>query len=189
MTTAARWTSRWPGYAAAAWGVLFAVPSFYWALGGTGGASTTVSPALVKLAEDGVTWFLVVLWVTGVLKLVGTALGIALLGSRGRRPDQLLQLAGWGAGVLLVWHGGLFAVEGLLVQTGVLHIAPELVPVSRWYTFLWGPWFVLGGVCFGLAARRHLRLVAQRRACAIAGAVGGFGALGLSVAMLLGGIG
>ncbi|WP_234327309.1 DUF3995 domain-containing protein [Streptomyces sp. NRRL WC-3742] len=187
--TAARWTSGWPGYAAAAWGVLFAAPSFYWALGGTGGASTTVSPSLVKLAEDRVTWFLVVLWVTGVLKLVGAVLGIALLRSRGRRPDHLLQLAGWGAGVLLVWHGGLFVVEGLLVQSGVLHIAPELVPVSRWYTFLWGPWFVLGGVCFVLAARLHLRLVAQRRTCAIAGAVGGFGALGLSAAMLLGGIG
>ncbi|MFJ9695596.1 DUF3995 domain-containing protein [Kitasatospora sp. NPDC101183] len=187
--TAVRGTSRWPGCAAAAWGAVFAVPSFYWALGGTGGASSQVAPALVKLAEDRVTWFLVVLWVTGALKLVGTVLGIALLRRRGRRTDHLLQLAGWGAGVLLVWHGALFVLQGLLVLAGVLHLAPELVPVSRWYTFLWGPWFVLGGVCFALAARLHLRLVEQRRSCAVAGAVGGGGALLLSAAMLLGGIG
>jgi hypothetical protein len=43
---------RWPGYAAAVWGLLFAVPSFVWALGSTAGAQTTVSPSLVKLAQD-----------------------------------------------------------------------------------------------------------------------------------------
>ncbi len=26
--------ARWPGYAAAVWGLVFAAPSFYWAIGG-----------------------------------------------------------------------------------------------------------------------------------------------------------
>jgi hypothetical protein len=34
----------WPGYAAAVWGFVFAVPSFYWALGGLTGASSTLTP-------------------------------------------------------------------------------------------------------------------------------------------------
>ncbi|MFC8719500.1 DUF3995 domain-containing protein [Kitasatospora sp. NPDC057198] len=170
---------------------MFAVPSFYWALGGLVGASSTVSPTLVQLARERHPGFLAVLWVTGVLKVVGGALGLALASRRGwgRNANRLLQLAGWGAGVLLVWHGMLFVGQGLLVQAHVIGIAPELVPVSRWYTYLWGPWFVAGGVAFLLAARAHLRGVAERRDAAIAGAVGGLGALALSAAALLAGIG
>ncbi|MFE9555647.1 DUF3995 domain-containing protein [Streptomyces sp. NPDC006703] len=181
--------ARWPGYAAAAWGLVFALPSFYWAAGGVAGAATTVAPALVRLVQERAMWFIVVLWVTGLLKVVGGLLGLALVGSWGRRGSPLLQLAGCGAGVLLVWHGGLFLVQGLLVQSGIVTIAPELLSVSRWYTYLWGPWFMAGGLLFIMAARIHLRSVRDRRSGAIAGAVGGFGALGLSVAMLAAGIG
>jgi hypothetical protein len=168
---------------------VFALPSFYWAAGGVAGAATTVAPALVRLVQEQATWFIVVLWVTGLLKVVGGLLGLALVGGWGQRGSRFLQLAGWGAGVLLVWHGGLFLVQGLLVQSGVVTIAPELLSVSRWYTYLWGPWFVVGGLLFIMAARIHLRSVGDRRSGAIAGAVGGFGALGLSVAMLAAGIG
>ncbi|MES4908819.1 MULTISPECIES: hypothetical protein [unclassified Streptomyces] len=63
--------SKWPGYVVAAWGFLFAVPSFVWATGDTFGAQSTVSPSLLKLARDGVPWFLTVLVVTGILKLLG----------------------------------------------------------------------------------------------------------------------
>jgi hypothetical protein len=77
---------RWPGYAAAGWGVLFAVPSFVWALGSTAGAQTTVSPSLVKLAQDRVTWFVVVLWVTGVLKVVAALVGVGLTRRWKRQP-------------------------------------------------------------------------------------------------------
>ncbi|MFG3549077.1 DUF3995 domain-containing protein [Streptomyces sp. NPDC047725] len=179
----------WPGYAAAMWGFVFALPSLYWAAGGMAGAATTVSPELVRLAQDRVTWFVVTLWVTGLLKIAGGLLGLALVHGRGRRANLFLQLAGWGAGVLLVWHGGLFLVQGLLVRGGVVTIAPELLPVSRWYTYLWGPWFVLGGLLFIAAARTRLRSLTDRRSAAIAGALGGLGALALSVAMLAAGVG
>ncbi|MDJ0381431.1 DUF3995 domain-containing protein [Streptomyces sp. G-G2] len=188
-TTSVTGRAGWPGYAAAAWGFAFALPSFYWLAGGTAGVATTVAPSLGELLRDRVTWFIVVLGVTGFLKLVGGFLGLALIRRWGRRVDRLLQLAGWGAGVLLVWHGGLFLVQGLLVQSGVVGIAPDLLPVSRWYTYLWGPWFVVGGLSFILAARIHLRRMTDRRGGVAAGAIGGFGALGLSVAMLVAGIG
>ncbi|MEU4830871.1 hypothetical protein [Streptosporangium sp. NPDC023615] len=41
--------ARWPGLAAAAWGFVFAVPSFYWALGGTAGGIAFVLAARAHL--------------------------------------------------------------------------------------------------------------------------------------------
>ncbi|MBG0821131.1 DUF3995 domain-containing protein [Planomonospora sp. ID91781] len=186
----ARPRRRWPGYAAAAWGFVFAVPSFYWALGGTAGATTTISPSLVRLVEEGVTWFVVTLWITGVLKVVGGLLGLALArGPWGRRMSLLLQFAAWGAGVLLFWHGALFVVQGVLVETGSVVLAPDVLPVSRWYTYLWGPWFMAGGVLFAVAARARLSPPSGRRGEVAAGAAGGIGALVLSAGMLAAGVG
>ncbi|WP_244178826.1 DUF3995 domain-containing protein [Streptomyces rubellomurinus] len=189
-------SARWPGYAAAVWGFSFAVPSFYWALGGTALASSTVSPSLVRLMEEHNAGFIAVLWATGALKVVGGVLGLALVSGRtfgrGRwRPweERLLQLMAWGAAVLLVWHGALFVGQGLLVQAHVISLDPELESVSRWYTYLWGPWFVAGGLAFLLAGRSHLRGVADRRGAVLAGRVGALGALGLSVAAVIAGIG
>jgi len=180
---------RWPGYAAAVWGLLFAVPSFLWALGGTVGAQTTVSPSLVKLAQDRVTWFVVVLWATGVLKLIGALVGLGLTRRWGTATGRLLVCCGWGAAVLLVWHGLLFVIGGVLVESGVVAVDPALRTISRWYLYLWGPWFVLGGLAFGAAAWVYVRTSADRRGGRVAGWVGGLGALGVSVIALLGGIG
>ncbi|GAA4222790.1 hypothetical protein GCM10023075_14550 [Streptosporangium album] len=169
---------------------MFALPSFYWALGGTAGAATTISPSLVALVENRVTWFLVTLWVTGALKVVGGVLGLALVRrGRGTGMDRLLQFAAWGAGVLLLWHGGLFVANGLLVKPGDPGMTAEILQVLRWYTYLWGPWFMAGGLLFIAAARIHLRGLPGRRGAVIAGAIGGTGALGLSVAMTVMGIG
>jgi Protein of unknown function (DUF3995) len=180
---------RWPGYAAAGWGLLFAVPSFVWALGGTVGAQTTVSPSLVELARQRVTWFVLVLWVTGVLKLIGALVGLGLTRRWGTATGRQLVFCGWGAAVLLVWHGLLFVIGGVLVESGVVTVDPTLRTISRWYLYLWGPWFVLGGLAFGAAAWAYVRTSADRRGGRIAGLVGGCGALGLSVIALLSGIG
>ncbi|MFK8906306.1 DUF3995 domain-containing protein [Streptomyces sp. YS-3] len=183
--------ARWPGFASAVWGFAFAVPSFYWAMGGLAGAESTIAPSLVDLARERNPGFLAVLWVTGVLKVVGGMLGLALVRRRawGRGMNRLLQLSAWGAVVLLVWHGALFIGQGLLVQTHVIGIDPELRPISRWYTYLWGPWFVAGGVTFMFAARAHLSEVADRRPAMTAGLVGGLGALALSATAVITGIG
>src|SRR4051812_18337012 len=85
---------EWPGPAAAAWGFLFAVPSFVWAMGGTFGAQSTVAPSLLKLAHDRVTWFVAVLWVTGFLKLVGALVGIGLTRQHGRGIGRLMVFCG-----------------------------------------------------------------------------------------------
>ena len=153
------------------------------------GASTMVSPELVKLGKDRVTWFVVVLWVTGGLKVLGALIGLGLTRSQGRVAGRLLVFWGWGAAVVLVWHGLLFVVPGVLVQTGVITINADLVGISRWYLYLWGPWFILGGLAFALAASRYVRWTVDHRGGVIAGAVGGAGTPGLSLTALLAGVG
>ncbi|MGD3109835.1 DUF3995 domain-containing protein [Streptomyces sp. YGL11-2] len=180
---------RWPGYAVAVWGLLFAVPSFVWAMGGTFGAQSMVSPSLVKLARDGVPWFLAVLWVTGFVKLFGALIGIGLTRLRGVRISRLMVLCGGGAAVLLTWHGCLFVLYGVLVETGAVSVAPGLVELTRWYLYLWGPWFIVGGLAFAVAAARYVRRHEDRRVVQVYGAVGALGALLLSMASTATGIG
>lgn len=182
--------ARWPGYAAAVWGLVFAAPSFYWAIGGLTGAASTVSPSLVKLAQQRDPGIVAALWVTGALKLAGALLGLALARRRqsGRWPGRVLQFLAWGAGVLLIWHGVLFVGDGLLVQAHVLAMSPDLRAVSRWYTYLWGPWFVLGGLAFVQAARAGRRRTIDRHA-ATAAIAGGVGAAVLSAGALVVGLG
>ncbi|WP_405007002.1 DUF3995 domain-containing protein [Kitasatospora purpeofusca] len=175
--------TRW-GYAVAVWGVLFAIPSFLWAMGSTFGARSTVAPELVRLAQDRVPWFLAVLWVTGFLKLLGAAIGIGLTRLRGRPTGRALVFCGGGAAVLLIWHGGLFVVHGILVETGAAAVDPALAGLTRWYLYLWGPWFIAGGLAFATATAHYLRPGGRRFA-----ATGALGALLLSLASTATGIG
>ncbi|MER6046336.1 DUF3995 domain-containing protein [Streptomyces sp. NPDC001793] len=187
--------SRWPGYAAAVWGFLFAVPSFVWATGNTFGARSTVSPSLVQLARDGVPWFLTVLVVTGLLKLVGALVGIGLTRPRGMRISRLLVFCGGGAAILLTWHGGLFVLHGMLIETGVAAVEPDLAALTGWYLYLWGPWFIAGGLAFAGATALYLRHLRQlrhrgdRRRLRLYCAAGALGALALSVSSTVTGIG
>ncbi|WP_267802033.1 DUF3995 domain-containing protein [Streptomyces sp. H27-H5] len=180
---------RWPGFTVAAWGFLFAVPSFVWALGGTFGVQATVAPPLVRLAHDRVTWFLAVLWVTGFLKLFGVLVGIGLTRRRGKWTGRLMVLCGGGATVLLVWHGCQFVIHGVLVETGARAVAPDLVGLTRWYLYLWGPWFIAGGLAFAAAATRYVRRHDGRREVRLYGSAGALGALLLSLASVVTGIG
>ncbi|MEE4417892.1 DUF3995 domain-containing protein [Streptomyces bugieae] len=180
---------RWPGLGAAAWGLLFAVPSFAWAMGSDFGAQSTISPSLVKLAHDRVTWFVAVLWVTGFLKLFGALVGIGLTRRRGRGVSPLMVFCGGGAAVLLVWHGCLFVAHGVLVESAVLSAVPDLVGLTRWYLYLWGPWFIVGGLAFAAATTRYVRRQDVRREVRLFGATGALGALLLSMVSTVTGIG
>ncbi|WP_251092142.1 DUF3995 domain-containing protein [Streptomyces sp. Caat 7-52] len=180
---------KWPGYVAAAWGVLFAVPSFVWATGSTFGARTTVSPSLVKLAHDGVPWFLAVLVATGLLKLFGALVGIGLTRPPGTRISRPLVFCGGVAAGLLTWHGGLFVVHGVLVEAGAVSVEPEPAGLTGWYLWLWGPWFVVGGLAFAGATALYVGRCGDRRRLGRHGVWGTLGALVLSVATTVAGIG
>ncbi|WP_409466806.1 DUF3995 domain-containing protein [Amycolatopsis sp. GA6-003] len=179
--------SKWPGCAAAVWGVVFAIPSFVWATGSTFGAQSTVSPSLVKLAQDRVPWFVAVLVLTGLLKVFGAVVGVSLTQPRGRWLSRVAVFCGGGAAILLTWHGGLFVVQGVLVKTAALVV--ESTELVNWYLYLWGPWFLAGGLAFAAAVGQYVRHRADRRTLTRYGAVGALGALALSVAGVATGIG
>jgi hypothetical protein len=110
-------------YAACVVAALYALVSFYWALGGTARIDT-LGGKLEELARDGDP---VVLWLAGaagVLKVAGAVLALALVRPWGRLvPRRLLLVAAWAGSVVLVVYGGLYVVAGALVLAGVVDVS------------------------------------------------------------------
>ncbi|WP_423747281.1 DUF3995 domain-containing protein (plasmid) [Haladaptatus sp. SPP-AMP-3] len=129
--------------------VVFAAMSFYWALGGTAGINT------VSLGQElaGKPWFITVLWLTGMLKLGGGVLALALVQSWGKLlPRRGVLIAAWGVSALLVFHGSDFIIQGALTENGLIDLpAPAVWTATHWQTFMWGPWWLLGGIAFCVA--------------------------------------
>lgn len=148
----------WTGYAACVWCCVFAAMSFYWAIGGTVGLDT-VSPTLQPLVIARDPGFITILWITGGLKLIGGIFVLALVRPWGQKlPRWLLLAAGWGGTVVLLIHGTDFLLRGVLWMSGVINV-PESVSetVIYGYTFLWGPWWLLGGILFGATVLHYQR--------------------------------
>ncbi len=175
--------SRWAvgvAYVAAGWAFLFAALSFYWALGGTAGADT-VSPEIVQLARAHVPWVIAALWISAIIKVFSGFVALALVQPWGSRvPRWLLLLLAWGAGTLLFVHGGLYFAVGVLALSGAISVSTPAT-VLPWYTFLWGPWWLLGGLLFLLAAWSYVRRSPHGRVDLVFSALGVFGALVLLV--------
>jgi len=148
------------------------------ALGGTVGTQT-VSPAIVQLARAHDPWVEAALWLSAFIKVLSGIVVLALIQPWGRRiPRWLLLLLAWGAGTLLFVHGGLFFVVGVLTLSGAIRVGTPLLRL-RWYTFLWGPWWLLGGMLFLLAAWIGLRRSPNGRAGLV------FSTLGVCAALVL----
>jgi len=145
--------ASWAVYGAAAWALVFAAMSFYWAAGGSIGAST-LSDAIVEPARAREPGFVAVLWATGALKAIAGLLALALIWPRNQLLPRWIPLtATWVAGVGMLLYGGAnLAVRGIMA-VGLL-ATPESMhsAAARWHLFLWDPWWVLGGALFVLAA-------------------------------------
>ena len=144
-------------YAAAAWSFVFAALSFYWALGGSF-LYRTQSPQIRELATQ--SWFLAVVWLTGLLKVAAGLFALSLVQRWGKRvPVWLRRAASWGIGLVLTLYGGVnLAVRGLMAL-GVLETPASMRSAAAWWHLvLWDPWFVLGGAFFLAAAWRFGRI-------------------------------
>jgi hypothetical protein len=145
----------WIGYAACGWALLFAVMSFYWVAGGKIGIHTIAAKVEeIALANDPV-----VVFVTGVLKVLLALLALALAQSWGTIiPRWLLLLAGWGAGIFLLLYGGANLVDHGLMVTGAIDTPSVLGHrAARWHLFFWDPWWLLGGILFTVTTWRFQR--------------------------------
>jgi hypothetical protein len=150
--------SSWAGYAACAWGLLFAGISFYW---GTGGRFLldTVGGAIQRRALAGDTAIYVAVWITGILKLVGAGLALALVRPWGRRlPRRPVTLLAWFAAVGLTLYGGLLVVSNALAAT---HVIKPSTPIEWkplwWHLWVWDMSFFVWGILFAIALRQFRR--------------------------------
>ena len=150
--TRSRATAR-AAYAACALALLYAVPSFYWALGGTGGLDT-VGGAIEELARTRDPAGVALGIGAGLLKVAGGLLALALVRPWGRAiPRRLLLGAAWAASMALTAYGGLLVTVGALVLTGVLRPSgPVDRTALRWHVLLWDLWFLVWGLVLGVAA-------------------------------------
>jgi hypothetical protein len=104
--------TAWAAYAACALAWLYAVPSFYWALGGTAGLDT-VGGAIEELGRAHDPAGVALGIGAGVLKVAGGLLALALVRPWGRAiPRRLLLVAAWAASMVLTVYGGLLVTVG-----------------------------------------------------------------------------
>jgi Protein of unknown function (DUF3995) len=154
-----RWpATAWAAYLACALAWLYAVPSFYWTLGGTAGLDT-VGGAIEELARTRDPAGIALGLGAGVLKVAGGLLALALVRPWGRViPRRLLGGAAWTASAVLTAYGGVLVAAGALVLIGLISPSgPVDRTALRWHVLLWDLWFLVWGFLLGLAAWQHGR--------------------------------
>ena len=158
-------TTAWAAYAACALAALSAVPSFYWALGGTAGLDT-VGGAIEELARARDPAGVALGIGAGILKVAGGLLALALVRPWGRAvPRRLLLGTAWAASMVLTAYGGLLVAVGTLVLTGVVRPGgPVDRTALRWHVLLWDLWFLVWGLLLSVAAWHHGRASRDRAA-------------------------
>ncbi|MFF7411366.1 DUF3995 domain-containing protein [Streptomyces lydicus] len=141
------------GRIACLWAAAFAGLHFYWAVGGEVGLSVSAGP----LATTRPLWFVVAgLWGVGALCLLGALLAWLLARPRLRGvPALLARGLGWGVSALLLVRG--IGIEVLLLTDATDLNTSVGVGQRAWTLALWNPWFIAGGLAFGLATLRSRR--------------------------------
>ncbi|AZM52692.1 DUF3995 domain-containing protein [Streptomyces sp. WAC 01529] len=138
------------GRIACLWATAFAGLHFYWALGGDTALSVSAGP----LADERPLWFVLAgLWGVGALCLLGASLAWLLATPRLRGgPALAARGLGWGISALLLVRG--IGVEVLLLTDTAQLDASVSAGQRAWTLALWNPWFIAGGLAFGLATLR-----------------------------------
>ncbi len=136
-------------YAAFAWMAFFAVVHIYWLVGGTVGL-----PPGKKLTDSA--GLLIADIIAIPLCMVGAALALALTQTGRARPSpRTLQRLAVATAVVSVVHAGPAMISWVLRPLGVED--GELTDEERFSLFLYEPFWLLGGILFGLATWEYRR--------------------------------
>ena len=157
----------WSAYAACVCAWIFAVPSFYWSLGGKIGTAEVGREAVTASWEADPILMSVVL-VTATLKVIGGFLALSFVRPWGRSlPRRLKLIGGWTAAGLLSVYGVVQLGSQALIAVGVIEVSDDFDwSAFWWHLYLWSPWFVLWGALLGLTVLHWQRgdtLVHQTR--------------------------
>jgi hypothetical protein len=135
-------------------GTLYAAVSAYWGAGGTA-LLDTIGGALEREGRAGTAGILAVIWITVVLKLAASAIGLLAVAQPqwlSRHRARLARRAAWLVALLLTLYGGALTVTGLLVQADIVHASDHADHRAlRWHAFLWDPWFLVWGLMLAIA--------------------------------------
>ncbi|TWP36645.1 DUF3995 domain-containing protein [Leekyejoonella antrihumi] len=139
-------------------GSVYAALSFYWAVGGPWLLST-VGDSLATRANGNDATLAVAVLLAAAVKAIAALLPILAVCRPVDRPRRrtVWLLAGFEAGVLVI-YGGVLTTVGLLIQAGIVRVSRTAdYRALAWHAYLWDPWFLLWGLLIAAA------LVARRR--------------------------
>lgn len=144
------------------WSLAFGGLSAYWACGGTWLADK-VSEQALAMAADRIWWFMLLLWLTAVVKFGYGVWALAITRPWGRRfPRWLLLLGGWGVGLATLGYGAVQLALSAPVYTGAVVYANAPDRATLWrHVFVWQPVWIAGGLLV-LAATLTFQLQSRR---------------------------
>jgi hypothetical protein len=149
---------------AALWGIVFAIPHLLWGLGWFGDAlrfSLGVEPGPEEERVIGDAMFrLTGLWGVAALCLLASAIALMTVHPVGGLPRWIPVAGCWAACAILAARALVFPVfvGSIAIELGLLDLPAGSDPAwHRWNLVLWSPWFLIGAVLFGWAARHGMR--------------------------------
>lgn len=141
--------------AAAAWSLLFAVPSFYWAAGGEFGTGTIAADVTEALGSASKDW---VVALTGVLKVALGAFALSFMLDETPLPRRVRLTGGWLVALGLILYALTSFAGHVLMLFGLDNIPQALGRTAvYWHTFFWDPYWLLGGVLFWMTVHAYAR--------------------------------
>ncbi|MBS4197124.1 DUF3995 domain-containing protein [Lederbergia citri] len=139
-------------YSGCIWCVLFGFMSFYWALGGMIGVKT-LGGTILKHAMERDSSFILIVWITGFLKLGGGLFLLLLLKSWPQKVHRIIYFIALIGGLFLFLYGLANFITLLLAFIGQLSMEIEGYAL-KWRLFFWEPFWMLGGVLFILSSSK-----------------------------------
>ncbi|WP_235817576.1 DUF3995 domain-containing protein [Gracilibacillus timonensis] len=135
------------------WTVVFAGMSFYWAMGGMFGVRS-LGDAIYEQSLDPDPSFILLVWLTGFVKLLGVLLLVLLLISwQNVFMNKVLYYLTKTGGILLFLYGLLNFITISMSAFDIL--AMDLTTYATfWRLVFWEPYWMTGGVCYFFSVKK-----------------------------------
>lgn len=140
-------------YTGAAWTILFAAMSFYWAMGGMLGVRS-LGGEIYEMSLNPEPSFVMVVWITGFVKLFGAVLlAMLLIEWKKSWMQKGLYYMTKVAGVFLFLYGLLNFITISLHAAGVLNFELDSY-ATFWRLVFWEPFWMIGGLFYFFAVKK-----------------------------------